>query len=71
MNIPLINITNTLEVNLALTKEIRRSKLFLSTRRNIRTKRTKIIISTERKIEYIKAPLDKDLSRIFINTVVV
>ena len=71
MNIPLINITNTLEVNLALTKEIRRSKLFLSTRRNIRTKRTKIIISIERKIEYIKAPLDKDLSRIFINTVVV
>ena len=71
MNIPLINITNTLEVNLALTKEIRRSKLFLSIRRNIRTKRTKIIISIERKIEYIKAPLDKDLSRVFINTVVV
>ena len=71
MNIPLINITNTLEVNLALTKEIRRSKLFLSTRRNIRTKRTKIIISIGRKIKYIKAPLDKDLSRIFINVVVV
>ena len=71
MNIPLINITNTLGVNLALTKEIRRSKLFLSTRRNIRTKRTKIIISIERKIEYIKAPLDKDLPRVFINTVVV
>ena len=71
MNIPLINITNTLEVNLALTKEIRRSKLFLRTRRNIRTKRTKIIISIGRKIKYIKAPLDKALSRIFINTVVV